>query len=627
MDDFSGSLGCFVAIMGCILLIFCMCVGEATGVPPFGILMIIVFAVIIIGIIFICIYSRHENKIYEKHEERIKTIQKKYCLAYKKFVRENRIDIERDPKMGKYPKLSELKKISNRDDTTWEQEEKKLKKEKEEQERIRKENEKTAKAIKDKYPDGFENWEHIERLLHSFYIIDDQKIIKSERSIAARDKHVKSEQWEKRQSDFSDECYKISKSSLSSYGRYYYDIPFTKYDVNGRAISGEYQVWQFFCESMCLEELDYTYYKEKKENSSWVAELKNKTRYYNPHVYDRIAKFIKEIADLYLKDKGATTTVLFNYDKDWSKDSLDYHYNPLRTILAKEETKAHIVCSSSNENYNAKIPSSGAIIVFDIVTENDELKRLCEKIISQAEGSHPVIAYITLLKAYDKAEMQELIDKETQRQAKIRAEQEKEENAKKNLMYAVSSWHSMYGGLHFHYFINYYPTTCDFDATEEEWSDRWLIWNFKNSLGKTSVSDHESALQQVIPMITNFLIETFGEDSLKYLVLFCIPASKKINNVRRYEDFSNRLCNATGMVNAFNHVTIIKDAEEKHLGGSGDCEVELDKDFFKDKYVLIFDDLITKGRSMLKYQSKLTSAGAKIVAGISIGKTKHHRDE
>ena len=48
-------------------------------------------------------------------------------------------------------------------------------------------------------------------------------------------------------------------------------------------------------------------------------------------------------------------------------------------------------------------------------------------------------------------------------------------------------------------------------------------------------------------------------------------------------------------------------------------------DFFTNKYVIIFDDIITKGESMLRFKNKLETLGATIIAGVSIGKTTHER--
>ena len=47
---------------------------------------------------------------------------------------------------------------------------------------------------------------------------------------------------------------------------------------------------------------------------------------------------------------------------------------------------------------------------------------------------------------------------------------------------------------------------------------------------------------------------------------------------------------------------------------------------FKDKYVILFDDVITSGRSMENFKRLLEGSGAKVIAGLSIGKTRHERE-
>jgi orotate phosphoribosyltransferase len=54
---------------------------------------------------------------------------------------------------------------------------------------------------------------------------------------------------------------------------------------------------------------------------------------------------------------------------------------------------------------------------------------------------------------------------------------------------------------------------------------------------------------------------------------------------------------------------------------SGLRTVELDCQFFKDKYVIIFDDVVTSGGSMLRAKDRLEKLGAFVVSWMSVGKT------
>ena len=377
---------------------------------------------------------------------------------------------------------------------------------------------------------------------------------------------------------------------------------------------------------MCLRALDYTNCPYYKTNAEKVPELEKGTRHYEPDVYNDIANFIKEIAKHYCKGNNDRISVIFNYEKDWDEEVLDSHYDPLEELLSDHR---NINCDDTSlfeDDY--WLDSFDKInIIVDIVTENDDMKRLCQKIISLNEKFHPVIVYISLMKAHDRQEMLAIIDKENERQAKIREEKEKEEKAKKSLIECVGLWDTLLGGLKYTYLFYYYPTTCEFEANEEEWANRRTVWNFKNNPERISPFAHANTLNKVIAMIKTKLLSSFSEEGLKYLTLVCIPASSQAKTQARYEEFSSRICEELGMINAFPHITVTEERLEKHLGGTNTDtdKLSFDEDFFKGKYVLLFDDIITSGDSMRTFQRKIEALGATVVGGLCLGKTKHER--
>ena len=70
---------------------------------------------------------------------------------------------------------------------------------------------------------------------------------------------------------------------------------------------------------------------------------------------------------------------------------------------------------------------------------------------------------------------------------------------------------------------------------------------------------------------------------------------------------------------------ISKNDPTNNTGHSIPPEVEYEQSFFKDKYVILFDDVITSGASMERYKCLLEASGATVIGGLSIGKTKHER--
>ena len=631
MSESKGCIGWIAAIIGWFILWgACMSIGKTYNMSPFVVLLILVVGTIFIAGLCIYFYISKKEKIFNRHKNRLQHIQQEYKLAYQKFVDSNGLS-------GKTDELSVMKKINSREDSEWEQEEKYLREEKEKIDRewkrkFQKEKEKADRIRKD-YPEGYVKWKDTQR--NKLLISEDYDIIVSEEIIAALDRHIKSEKWEKAQSEFATRCNTFSKQFLAGYGRYTYSIPFTKYDINGKEISATYKIWQFFCKAMCQEDLDYANFPEYKEMASTIPELKSKSKCFKDNVYIEIAQFIKEIANYYYKDSNKHITVILYYHKDWDTKVLDFHYKALSRILWSENYCEHIICVKSTTLFKHNemdidkriLLSDNHIIIVDLTTSNDELKNLCETIISYDRKSNPVISYISLLKEFDKDEMISLIEKENQRQVRLKEEIDKENNAKKDLIESVSSWDVLVGGLHYSYLFYYYPTTCNFEATEEEWSNRWIIWDFKNTPGQTSATEHQEALDIAIPMIKDKLLTTFKAESLKYLTLVCIPASSQDKTQARYEDFSNRICGELGMANAYLHIKVVSEKNERRAGGTSidTNKLYFDEDFFKNKYVLLFDDVITRGDSMRTFKRKMEDLGAIVVGGLVLGKTKHER--
>ena len=293
MSESKGCLGWIAATIGWFMLWgLCISIGDTYKISPFLVLLILVIGTLIIAGLCIYIYATAHGKTYNKHKNRVLHIQQEYSLAYRKFIDSNRIKKDYS---GNITELSELKKISSREDSVWEQEEKQLREEKEKKDREWKrkckEWKEKADRIKKDYPDGYEKWKETQNKY--LYVSADSAIAESEEQIAALDKHVKTEKWEKAQSEYASQCYTLSKQFLPGYGRYIYNIPFSKYDANGNEQPGAYKIWQFFCDSMCSEDLDYTYFKSYKDNASTVPGLKDKSRSYKPSVYTKIAQFIE----------------------------------------------------------------------------------------------------------------------------------------------------------------------------------------------------------------------------------------------------------------------------------------------------------------------------------------------
>ena len=615
------------------------------------------FYYFIAGILFVFIWLAKEFIKYT-HEEnvkkRAKEIEKKYPRAYKEF---------RAKKCIYGNDTESLEKITCRSSKVWEKEENELA---EAEEKRRKEHEhwhNEAERIKKLYPEGYKKWEKDNLAL-------DNAIFKAENEIKKLEQQVYIEKWEDEQNTFTKHCRNLRNELLNTFGCYVYDIdlPFDNVETTIK-----YKVWQMFPYSFCLEEdLDYTDYPTQRENGQLIKAQKKVN--IQEKEAQAIAAYINQLS------KEENTSVYFcpkEERKDFGFADICYDLNESVNIYWQRMVDALL---ETEEEWIESV--NRRVVIIDVATENDQLIEICKELINKLEKKRPLISFISILKGFSREEMVKLIDKkkkeklarqkEENRNKAISLcekyplaalyylrnfkglneipdmtdenvafllsipesayqEQEKKSRAKEEekLLGSVSSWDTMLGGLKYSYLFYYYPTTCEFEATEDEWENRWLVWDFKNTPNKTSASDHQKALNRIIPMLKEKLVSTFGEDRLKRLTLVCIPASSREKNKARYEEFSNRICGELGMTNAYPHITVVSEKESKHTGGTGlnIGNLSFDEEFFRDKYVLLFDDVITKGNSMKLFKRKMELLGAKVVGGMSLGKTKHERPD
>lgn len=426
---------------------------------------------------------------------------------------------------------------------------------------------------------------------------------------------------EKEQKLFSKKCREIKDELLSKSGCFSYILPY-----EGLVQLRENLICHIFQYSYCMEEdLDYTHFPNKIKIAQ---QIKDKKAYLPIEQADKIAAYINRL------NREEKTNVYFcPVMEGWNpSDAICMSLNIASgfddTVDFLEMTDSISGDKAEQTDIDKWISSiERRIVIIDLVTDYNRLVTTCKEVVSMTKEKNPIISFISIYKEFTRGEMVELIDKD-QKERKEKARRALEVViSQDSLVKSVSSWDTLAGGLHYSFLFYYYPTTCDFEATEEEWAIRWIIWDFKNTPGKTSETEHQNTLNKVIPMIKDNLLKTFEEKNLKYLTLVCIPASSQLKTQARYKEFSQRICNELGMINAYPHITVTKEKEEKHLGGS-DLDINklhFDEEFFKGKYVLLFDDIITKGKSMVTFKNKMESLGAIVIGGLALGKTKHER--
>ena len=463
-----------------------------------------------------------------------------------------------------------------------------------------------------------------------------EKRVKSRKEAETKEKEAK--EWENAQNAFASKMRNLAGEKLPTYGNYTYTYNITTKGGTGLSM----KIWQHFTYEVCLErDLDYTYNQLALDNTNSLQCWKEKGLILSEQYQKQIEEFIADLA------YGKKVVLLCNENVDsWTDNALSTTYahikkpDSVKKINVILQRSLGLECKSGIEQLVQESPD--CVVVIDAFTTNEQLKKNCESIFNALQDNHSNLAYISLVKAYDRSEMIAYIERskvEAERSAAEAKEKEEERKRKEEKRVKLSlqapaifaenvkSWEHLYGNFYYNYLFYYYPTNIpNFEATQEEWWNRRNVWDFKNDPEKNILpEDHEITLKEIIPQIKQKLSETFGEEYLQFLTLACLPASTKVKNIARYEEFSNRLCAETGMINGYPYITIVKDGLPRHETGlSAPPEVTI-ADWFYGKYVLLFDDVITRGRTMLRYKEILERKGAIIVGGFTLGKTKHER--
>lgn len=181
-----------------------------------------------------------------------------------------------------------------------------------------------------------------------------------------------------------------------------------------------------------------------------------------------------------------------------------------------------------------------------------------------------------------------------------------------------ASWPTLNGGLHYQWLVDYpaYSAYGTYELSNEEWENRDLIQNFKGNSELTTEIDHQQALKRAIQLASKFVTDNFGDQSCQ-LTLLCVPAAHQRDSKRRFEQFSQAVCDATGMHNAFPTISYTSTTDE-----DGDI-VEtfyLDNESLKGKNILIFDDIIASGGSVARFAERLQSIPCQVVGAFALGK-------
>ena len=156
------------------------------------------------------------------------------------------------------------------------------------------------------------------------------------------------------------------------------------------------------------------------------------------------------------------------------------------------------------------------------------------------------------------------------------------------------------------------------------WGDTHLFLTSITPMGRNHL--------EVAKCVAKFLVKKFGR-KICNVVFSCIPASSPERNEMRNRHFSELVCKFSGAIDGFSHVSVIGERtavhgtkikkEERAKRINEQNNIEIDADFFKNKEVCIWDDVVTTGASFNAYVSQLEQAGAHVTNGIFLAKTSY----
>lgn len=357
--------------------------------------------------------------------------------------------------------------------------------------------------------------------------------------------------------------------------------------------------------------------------------LRNDKIKYKQDIQDKIFKILSIIK----QHANKPDIYIFNdevKEVDESSISIKPYFlfnNVIERIEEELETTVFTSLSSFEElTINFELGGNLTLNIISPFLMAGEETKISNRLLRLFKSDFPHINFISFTKVLSEIELENVQRKKEEELHKL----EILKNDLENFNSKLDIWDKIHSLPYFSFYY-YYPTTCDWEATTHDWDIRNLVWNFKFNPVNREINDFDysnkvEADRRVLADLKYSLLHTFNKEELKKITFVCIPASNREVNERRYAKFSKMVCNELGMINGYKYVEIIQDAlGAKHLGGDGKHVLNIDNSFFKNKIVILFDDIITTGNSVLRFKEQLEKADAHVIAALSIGKTRHEK--
>ncbi|MBO4230578.1 MAG: hypothetical protein J5886_02755 [Bacteroidales bacterium] len=197
-------------------------------------------------------------------------------------------------------------------------------------------------------------------------------------------------------------------------------------------------------------------------------------------------------------------------------------------------------------------------------------------------------------------------------EAELKAEEERRQaEAKRRENLRDEFKYMSVGGFGFAYRCDYFPKNRYPTVDDEADSNRRAVWSFKD--GNWSVG---------VRVLSDFLEGNYTPEQMSGLTLCVIPASSQYKNNLRYRTMCEQVCAKFPVNNGFSYIGISYDRDDSREQKSSDTIANLTfSDEVFGRYIILFDDVTTRGTSFLQVAGELRKRGALSVYGVFIGKT------
>ncbi|WP_432205468.1 phosphoribosyltransferase family protein (plasmid) [Cetobacterium somerae] len=166
-------------------------------------------------------------------------------------------------------------------------------------------------------------------------------------------------------------------------------------------------------------------------------------------------------------------------------------------------------------------------------------------------------------------------------------------------------------------FRTYYPKRYEINFSDKKIRDE--IYNFKNGI----------SFDKFLIEIQEWLSEEYGNYKLDGLVFLPVPASNKKVNKKRYQKFCKILCGNLKVENGYNYINMKENSTPNHLKANINnkkYEFILDENKLRGKSLIIFDDILTSGKTFYSLATLLEALNCKIKLVLFLARTIKSED-